>query len=197
MFLRNFWELIRCGFNLTAISTPYSGYNVDATATSIKAVDGTDLAYLLGNINTRSGACDNVTVMHAANATWKLFNDFQGVVGTGVTEPDADDYQLAGDVTSDFSSTSTSINVSVDAQGQLSIMMTWTGLNNSGSDLILREFGAVKPLYYYSSSSMYCQSVSNPNLSPKNALMIRQLLSDPITVPAGSSVNISVEITIK
>ena len=191
MFLRNFWELWRTATQLNVAATSDSN-NLVATQTSMKALDGTSLEYVgAGGYSryTTSGTYGG-TGRPVGVAYWHPFGDWTALVGTGTSNPDASDYSLETDCTSSFTGVSTSVNISVNENGRFIVTLTWSGTNMSGSDITISEIGAKKLIYYSASSTINCTAT----VPSKGCLMIRHLLTTPITVAAGSGTTITVQI---
>ena len=127
----------------------------------------------------------------AFNASLRPFAQWTALVGTGTTDPTVDDYALEVDVTSSFSTTTTSVNFTVDEDGHFVVTMTWAGTNTSGQDITITEIGARKPLYKNASSSVAAGSVTT---TASQCLMIRHILQTPVTVEAGSGTSITIQI---
>lgn len=191
MFLRNFWELWRTATLLNPAANVDSN-NLVATQTSMKAIDGTALGYVgAGGYSryTTSGSYGG-TGRPVGESYWHPFGNWTAVVGTGTSNPDASDYALESDTTSSFTGVTSSVNISVSESGRFVITLTWSGTNTSGSDITISEIGAKKLIYYSASSTINCTST----VSSKECLMIRHLLTTPITVSAGAGTNITVQI---
>lgn len=103
-------------------------------------------------------------------------------IGTGTTDPVITDYCLTTDVTSSFSSTSVSSITGADG-ASIKTVLTFTGVNTSGADITLTEYGIIKAV----------PSSSAGSTTP--VLWMHELFSEPIVVPAGSSITIPIEWT--
>lgn len=179
MFTRNLWEI----FRINSITQLYNG-GTPGSSCAIKAVDGTDLGFIY-NGQRSSAAGDGGTAMRAVG---NILYGMGARVGTGSSEPTADDYSLETEVTSSFTSTSTSVTFTTNENGHFVIDVTWTGTNTSGSDLTITELGLVK-----SFGKLDSASATTPS-SFALVLLARHLLGTPVTVPAGQGTAIHVQI---
>ena len=110
------------------------------------------------------------------NTLIKLYRsdmNYKIVVGGGNNTYIGDEYALANDITSNFSSMTYSLNLTKDTQG-LYRQYTVTGTNNSGADQTITELGFVK-------------SVPITASTYSDVLYLVSKLPEPLTVPAGSS----------
>lgn len=133
------------------------------SVSGVKAMDGNDISAL-----TKSGSSTS------NNRTLK--NELSLVIGTGSASPTADDYMLEHNVTNSMADLSTLSTYSVDANGNLTVEVTLTGINNTGADVAVSEFGFVRNVYFASSLS-----------SGLVTLFTRDVLNTPIILEAGKS----------
>lgn len=178
MFTRNLWEI----FRINSITQVYNS-GTNGSSCAIKAVNGTDFGFIY-NGQRSSSTGDSGTAMRA------IANILYGMgarVGTGSSEPTADDYSLETEVTSSFTSASTSVTFTTNENGHFVIDVAWTGTNTSGSDLTITELGLVK-----SFGKLDSASATSPTLTL--VLLARHLLGTPVTVPAGQGTAIHVQI---
>lgn len=110
------------------------------------------------------------------NTLIKLYRsdmNYKIVVGGGNNTYIGDEYALANDITSNFSSLTYSLNLTKDTQG-LYRQYTVTGTNNSETDQTITELGFVK-------------SVPITASAYSDVLYLVSKLPAPLVVPAGSS----------
>lgn len=188
MFLRNFWEIVRLN--------AFGGKDYNKTSwinypTSIKNLTGTAIGYLYvdsyhnGNVpNFYPNSPDNAGSTNNMYGT-HLFYAFTGLVGSGSTEVTPDDYKLDNDKTNQFTNTSTTMDYAVNNDGHFVITITWTGFNNSNTDIVVTEFGAKRNVSYRNSAG-------DPSAKWAEALMMRYVLTTPVTIPAKTNGNIIV-----
>lgn len=185
MFLRNFWEIVRLNafggkdYNTTWVNYP----------TSIKSLTGTAINYLYVD----SVFSNSVPELYPSSPGFNagnmygthLFYAFTGLVGSGSTEVTPDDYKLDNDKTNQFTNTSTTMDYAVNNDGHFVITITWTGFNNSNTDIVVTEFGVKRNVPYR-------QSASDTGNRWVEALMMRYVLTTPVTIPARTNGNIIV-----
>lgn len=100
------------------------------------------------------------------------------VFGTGSTEETADDYALASKINT-FAAYSTETQASFDSAFKTVFIVT--AINNSGSSITVSEVGLEKTLYTNTSDKDESHSF----------LMTRMVLTEPVTIPSGSSYTFS------
>lgn len=103
-------------------------------------------------------------------------------VGTGTTEVTKEDYNLANDVTTSFSSIQNTQTISTDENGKLVITYIFSGVNNSGNSITIIEAGIYK-------SSIW--GATNETGLTNNAFFARKVLDEPITVPNGTTLTLT------
>lgn len=183
MFLRNFFEVMRINSIVTCWG---SNTQPGAVPTVMVATDGTAFTNLLSD-NVRGASTD--TFIRIAEPFQPLHN-WTLLVGTGTTAPDIDDYSLEADVTSSFTSRTQSINFTTNEEGHFVVTIEWTGTNNTGEDITITEIGARKPF----TDSTKTTSIFSSDVTDRNALMMRYILDNPVTIPASSGGTINVKI---
>ena len=104
------------------------------------------------------------------------------VLGEGNTAPALTDYCLEDDVTSSLN-LSCVVNTGSDG-GALKTVLTVSGINTTGSEITIKEFGIVKSCVLYSNSYMY---------QSKPFLYARELLRTPKVVGAGEPFTLTFE----
>lgn len=122
-----------------------------------------------------------------------IYNEMR--VGTGTTPVDINDYKLEADCTSSF--TTITFNQSVQSvSGHMQLVVMWSGTNSSGNDITITEIGIAKDLYLASSEWYnYSSLTSSPN--PFRTLMVRHILTEPVTIEAGNSGSIIISIDLE
>lgn len=152
------------------------GFSVYSYQTVVAGLDSNgnnvDMTYQSGSNST----------IPSITANWRDRYDVSLAVGTGDTEPAANDLHLENDVTSSFSNVSNTYANSADAS-KVKTLFTFTGINMTGSPITLKEIGIIKRLRCGASSSdVY-----------KTMLINRTLLEEPVTVEHGQTVTLYVE----
>lgn len=116
----------------------------------------------------------NQTINNVHDATLTMQQSGIGIaVGTGTTQPTQEDVELET-----YSSAITYDSVSVNTTGEYKKTYTATISNNTTNPIIITEVGVILGIYPY-------------NDSPKKILLERTVLSNPITIEAGNTVNIT------
>ena len=106
-------------------------------------------------------------------------------IGSGNTEVTPDDWKLANDVTSSFSSISRSSNrsvINVDGVSKIQVTCTFNGVNNTSDPITIREIGMSKAYARESNQRIYVDMGE-----AYRTLYIREVLDAPVTVPSGST----------
>lgn len=114
-------------------------------------------------------------------------------VGSGNTPVDFDDYILDNDISSSFSDLSFSTSIAVnDDLNCTSCIASMTGKNNSGSEQTIKEIG----LYMYTGDGRYQEGSGTIAIASTTtySLMVREVLTTPLVVPAGSLFNIVLQL---
>ena len=191
MFLVNYWKLL--GVILSKGNdqivryyqnyTKYYGANV-----VVKNTSGTDVTNVITDMtNSNSNNYGQYTVYIAYNK--KLLSSWNFVCGDDDTEVSGREYSLGNDITSTFSNIQMTQNVYADEYG-LHTLLTITGINNTGSNVTIKEIGFTKPIYYVTDTSSYSNTAYNTPI-----LLFRKVLDEPVVVANnGGAFNINVEI---
>ena len=160
MILNNYWAIK--GFTQQNAPTASSSYAT--TDIGLKDLSGN----AAGFPNQVNGSNTS-----AIAPNWIALYNASAKVGTGTAQPAADDYDIDIDATDDFTNYTVTINSNAN-NGELTTVVTISGINTSGSDVTISEVLIYRELY-------------NPQLSqqPKIAI-VHEKLSSPITVPNGS-----------
>lgn len=108
--------------------------------------------------------------------------------GRGATPPTADDYALEDVITSGLSIVNGStFTISNPSEGKYIIQASYTVTNTTEEEIIIREIGLFGGVAFYGNSS-------NNRACP--VLFERQVLDEPITIPAGAAKVITYKITV-
>lgn len=168
MFTSNYWNY------KVFIESRSIGNGVEWTRTDIglKGLDGNTVLFLL----QRS---DSAAQYYYVYGTLGIRSGLGIVVGTGTSDPDITDYALSTDITSSLINTSVSSSTGIDGAG-IKTVLSFTGTNNTGSDITITEYGITKAV-----------NIGNSVTTP--VLITHELLSNPLVVPTGSSFVLSVE----
>lgn len=174
MLLENFWEFMRC-----ASTNLYPASGDSVIQTSIRDINGTALGYIC-NASYFSTGKPYLTPMYNP---WDSLNI---LFGTGTTEVTSQDYRLESN-TSAISIMSKTVSKSViDGKFVVTVTMSCKNDNNSGQISVSEIGGTTKVAKAVSAGGAQGQS---------NAILIfRQLLNDPIVIPAQQSRTITIEI---
>lgn len=168
----------------------------------LKLMDGNDAAVTF--INTSSTATSKMfgwsfaditkyrmglfsTVTNGTRAYYGTSNsntdnayDYGVVYGDGDTSPNINDYNLSGNMFTDFTATTSRIASIID--GKLQIIVTHNLNNTSANDFTIKEFG--------------CVMHGGLNANSGKVLLTRSLLESPVTIPANGSGVVVLELEI-
>ena len=159
-----------CKLRAFADTTGYNYTNAAGATEDIGLIDmsgvSTPVFYLSGNSSVLSNAVEN----------FKLRSGLRAVVGSGTSAEDFLDYALDSQLSL---SLNTSVTTGADG-GKILTYINITGTNTTGSAITISEIGIYKPI------------VDNTNSypTPKNVLLVRTLLDEPIAVPANDTFNL-------
>ena len=192
MFLRNFFEYQRA---LNTAVVEASGTSTDAscvlTTLTILGDNLGQYVYLAG-VNGSTSFFQNTNWIGIVEKTWNLFKGLSFRIGTGTTAVESDDYCLDTDVTSSFISTTSNVNMGVSEDGHLTLVVTWSGTNNTANDIVVSEFGVVKTLPMFLSATVGTSQLNS--VTNKDFLIGRMILPNPVTIGAGNTGTITVKI---
>lgn len=118
-------------------------------------------------------------VFYGNQSNTAYYEDWGLVIGDGDTPPTLNDYNLSGNIITDFTAT-TAISHSYE-NGKLTIIATYNITNTGVSAFTIREYG----------------TRIRRKTSGNGAMLIRSLLETPITINPGESGVMSVKITIQ
>lgn len=100
-------------------------------------------------------------------------------VGFGDTAEDKDDYKLAVDNIVDSNLALTFVSSSINYKSNAFRSVVTNYVNNSGSDLTVKEIGLIGKSY------------TTANETRRNVMIARKVLDTPVVVPAGASVSLT------
>lgn len=165
MVLNNYWKAIQSLGRIYGSSGNFSSGMVNISGDSVPNL----LTYVGGS---------------SSAGLWQIRTNKMGVlVGSGTTEPTAEDYRLENDVTSSFSNVSVSDSLNATENG-LSQVFTVGGDNLSGDEITITEVGITKT---YSGQNEVSDS------STQVVLFARIVLDTPVVVPNNGSFQIPIQ----
>lgn len=196
MFLHNHWEYMR----VHRLGTPFvntSSSNTQCLLSDIKPLSTQypSHKYLwTGQRNSYS----SISTTNYQNVITTLIRPYvysEMKVGTGTTPASISDWKLESDCTSSF--TAIGFNQSVqEVSGHMQLVLVWNGTNSSGNDITITEIGLAKDLYLANSEWYnYSSLISSPN--PFRTLMVRHILTEPVTIEAGNTGSIILTIDLE
>lgn len=165
MILNNYY-LLRAAIDNTRMPTPSE--QEFAMPTGMTAIDGTTGLTLYTATNDMRFNTDN----------WALRTFLSMRVGIGTTEPVGTDYRLQSDMESYIVDRVVNVNVA-ESDGKLVTTITMTA--RSTAHIIITEVGVTKGI-------VYTYGYTYPK---KEVLLIRELLENPIDVPANQGFSLS------
>lgn len=140
-------------------------FEIGSISSLLKNTSGSLINYATGSTSFRNTIYNN-----------RFFKEtLKVVLGSGNTAPAATDYSLENDFTASLSNISYNRSYEVtndNDEPKVTNTLEIIGYNNTANDLILREFGLYQDIYY-----------ENTKSSP--VLLVREVLSTPITLEAG------------
>lgn len=164
MVLNNYWKAVRSLGLMTGSNGTFDSGMIN--------VSGTAIPNLLTYISGTSSA-----------GLWQIrTKGMSARVGKGNAAVTVNDYSLDDDCTSSFDNYSVTQNLGID--NALTDVFTISGDNGTGSEITLTEVGITKT---YSGQNEVSDS------STQEVMFARLLLSNPVTVPAGGSFQLSVK----
>lgn len=174
MILNNYWNLMAgmAGLTFAWINDTDSLENI-----GLKDTNGSSL---LVNPHTTDQGGSSADVV----ANWNPRAKLSAVIGDGGQEPTASDFALGNDVTNDMSNYSVTANTSA-TNGEISTVITITGMNNTGVAITISEVGIVKEITTTESG--------NYGHVKKNCLLVKHLLDTPKTVAPGEGFTLTLE----
>ena len=115
---------------------------------------------------------------------WALMKGLKLRLGTGTTEPTLNDNALVDDVTGSFTNIQTTVNTGCE-DNKIKTVITMSATSNSANEITIREVGVTKSVCYN-----YASGTSWP-FQFVDVMMVRELLEEPIVVPARASFSIT------
>ena len=171
MVLKNYYNLLAYLSNYTSNSYYQRGTNVYPSNTYTMENSKTGVVMQLYDCESISSA-----YMLSNIGLW---------VGSGNTEVTPNDWKLANDVTSSFTSISRTSNrtiIEVDGVSKLQVTCTFIGKNNTSDPITIREIGLSKSYAKDTRQQIYVDMGE-----AYRTLYIREVLSAGVTVPAGGT----------
>ena len=186
MFLRNFYNYLAVitGF---LVDTWSSGGRIRLSSEGLGNVSAWNGNYI--NVRTPSGNISKVFLrqvgnssycdVHAPLTMWKK----SICIGDGSTPVYFNDYQLSGNVIDFSEAVEVSNEYVYDDETNMSCRRAvFTYTNNTEADITIREWGMCCTNYNGSPSDYYYSNTSNNHF-----LIYREVLQNPIVIPAGES----------
>lgn len=174
MILNNYWNLMA---GMSGLTFAWSNDTDTYADIGLKDMDGSTL---LINPHTTDSGGNSADVV----ANWNPRAKLSAVIGNGAQEPTASDFALDSDVTDDMSNYNVTVNTSA-SNGEISTVITVTGMNNTGDAITIREVGIVKEI----TTTVW----SNYSHVKKDLLIVKHLLETPKTVAAGEGFTLTLE----
>ena len=165
MILNNYWEAFRLFIierDVDGIQNQYTNHNL---------VNLAGVSQL--PINHYTWGYNQYYTPNANQNSDLRKTEFEMLVGTGTTPVTPNDYRLANDITSNLSNTSLQ-STSLIGDAGIKTVYSFTGTNNTTSNITISEIGLVKKFLN--------SDTSNGN----KYLLVREVLDNPITVTAGT-----------
>ena len=162
MVLDNYWQIKYASSQYSMWQPGGTGYFVD---TSIKTLTGVDITRVQCSF---SGYMNNI---YNALKMYALRSNLMVRLGTGSTEPTSSDYALENDITSGIGSLRVTTGVGGDNGLVTNIVIS--GINTTESEIVIKELG------------IYINSAFTMDGTSYDVLLVRELLDEPLSVPAG------------
>lgn len=162
MVLDNYWQIKFASSQYSMWQEGGAGKFVTA---SIKALNGTTISTIQCSFNGVMNSIYNALKMYA------LRSNLGARLGTGNTEPTSSDYALDSDITSSIGSLNVTTSVGGDSGLVTNIVIS--GINTTASEIVIKELG------------IYINSAFTMDGTSYDVLIVRELLEQPLAVPAG------------
>lgn len=196
MILNNYKKI---RYALNAVCRPNtSDSTTKIQCPSIKDVSGNEWTYIApGGYRSSSSNVSGTSnilgpLVHTSTGT-SYWTPWVAHVGTG-RSVDADDYQLTSDCGSNANIITFSRSVTYDTDTNTEkVICTINAVNNTDSALEIGEFG-VSTCVYMGDDSSWTPSSSAGYGTGRRILIIKEVLDEPINVPAHGSFSINFEI---
>lgn len=170
MVLDNYWQI------KYASSQYYLWHDSGASSevsVAIKDCNGTLINKILV-----SGS-GNVSNWRTLFPMYALRYNLKALIGDGDVEPTSSDYALSSDITS--STGGLTVTTGTGADNGLVTNVVISGINTSNSEIIIKELG------------IYISSGFTFNGTTYDVLLVRELLEQPLAVPAGKGFTLTFE----
>lgn len=162
MVLDNYWQIKYASSQYNMWQEGGYTYYVD---TSIKTLTGVDISRVQCSFSGTMNYIYNALKMYA------LRSNLMVRLGTGSTEPTSSDYALENDITSSIGSLH--VTTGVGAENGLVTNIVVSGINTTDSEIVITELGIYINSAFVSQGTAY------------DVLLVRELLEQPLAVPAG------------
>ncbi len=187
MFLHNHWEYMR----VHRQGTPFVSSSQTSTECLRSDIEPINRGTYTSHVYLWTGQRNAYGAISASNYQSVITNLIRPYiynemkVGTGTTPVDINDYKLEADCTSSFT-TITFAQTVQSVSGHMQLLVTWSGTNSSNNDITITEIGLAKDLYLSASQWYnYSSLLTSPN--PFRTLMVRHILTEPVTIEAGNT----------
>ena len=174
MILNNYWNLMA---GMAGLTFAWSNDTDEYDDIGLKDTNGSSL---LINPHTTDQGGSSADVV----ANWNPRAKLSAIIGEGTTEPTASDFALGDDVTNDMSNYSVTVNTSA-TNGEISTVITITGMNNTAVTITISEVGIVKEI-------TTTQGNAYTHVK-KDCLLVKHLLDTPKTVAPGEGFTLTLE----
>lgn len=174
MILNNYWNLMA---GMAGLTFAWSNDVDEYDDIGLKDTNGSSL---LINPHTTDQGGNSADVV----ANWNPRAKLSAVIGNGAQNPTASDFALGNDVTDDMSNYSVTVNTSA-TNGEISTVITITGMNNTGDTITISEVGIVKEI-------TTTQGTTYTHVK-KDCLLVKLLLDTPKTVAPGEGFTLTLE----
>ncbi len=159
MYNNNYWKMRAYGCNTVPVANNYSLINI-----GLQNKSGTEFSNYVISGNT---------VAPYFSSVWNYALATRLIVGTGDTEATANDVDLESSAMSSLSNVSFSYICGAD-DDQLTTVFSLSVSNATSNDIVIKEVGLET-------------GISDSNYDEVKILTAREVLKNPITIPAGGS----------
>lgn len=166
MFTNNYWKMRAYGENTVPNSNNYALISI-----GVKNKSGSEFSNYVVSGNTSYPFYSTV---------WNYSKGTRLIVGTGDTAATVDDVDLEASAMSSLSNVSQTYICGAD-DNKLQAVFSLSATNSTGADIIIKEIGLET-------------DVSDSNYNKVAILTAREVLSNPITIPAGGSKVITITV---
>lgn len=179
MILNNYWNLKGYAQTHYIPQIPCSKTVVDI---GLKNTSGSAATFLASGNSSLTSYSVNIVATISTN--YPLLYGLTARIGTGLTDPTTEDYNLTSDVTSSFSNYQVSINSSAE-DGICKVTITVSGTNTSSNSITITEIGLFRDVI--TDADNYHQ------FSRATIMLVHESLTTPITVPSGQGFTLTFE----